>query len=405
MIPRTIRLQEYQTCELAADALPKEVGEFLWGSYRNEIQIEPPTFKTNHRWKITPQGWAGHIPVSNSLIFHIEPKVEINNLFRMLEYAYRIDFLATGELVGAASLQDFYERLAHVLALRVLDRSRRGLYRQYVERSGRLPYLRGKLLLETMWASPGEVSLDCRYHELTGDIEDNQILAWTLQRIARAGIRRTEVAQAVRKAFRATQGVATSKPMQASSCVGRHYNRLNDDYRSLHGLCRFFLDRSGPSHAQADLAMLPFLIDMARLYEMFVAEWLERHLPPHLALKQQHVVVLGAGPSVEFRIDLLIVDRQSETPLALLVTKYKTASGPSAGDVEQVIAYAKTLSCPEAILVYPRAMTVPFDCDVGGDIRVWTSHFDLAGNLEANGHRFLSSLLRRIGQGEISESD
>ena len=55
--------------------------------------------------------------------------------------------------------------------------------------------------------------------------------------------------------------------------------------------------------------MLPFLIDMARLYEMFVAEWLRQHLPYHIILKDQAAFSIGSVNKVEFRIDLLLIDR------------------------------------------------------------------------------------------------
>ena len=62
---------------------------------------------------------------------------------------------------------------------------------------------------------------------------------------------------------------------------------------------------------------------------------------------------------VEFRIDLLLTDRHTGKPLCLLDTKYKAASSPSAGDVQQVIAYAKVLGCREAVLVYPKPIDHP----------------------------------------------
>ena len=216
----------------------------------------------------------GYIPIDEAVRIFIKPRVKLSNLFRMLEYAYKLPFLATGDMVGAQSLQEFYERLAKIVALRVLDRCRKGLYREYAARSNRLPFLRGKVALESMLCSPGEITLDCRYHENTADIEDNQILAWTLCCIARSGLCCEDVAQPVRRAFHAAQGIAQLKACPASLCEGRHYNRLNEDYRHLHTLCRFFLDHSGPSSEQGEHNMLPFLIDMARLYEMFVAEWL-----------------------------------------------------------------------------------------------------------------------------------
>ena len=396
MITKTIELEEYSPTSLPAEALPQHLGKLLWSRYGQKIQIEPPTFKTDNQWRITPQGWAGHIPADDGYQLFIKPKVELANLFRMLEYAYKLPFLATGEMVGAKSLKDFYERLARILALRALDRSRKGLYREYAGRSQRLPFLRGKVVLESLLRSPCETSLDCDYHENTADIEDNQILAWTLYCIARSHLCDEEVTKLVRRAFRATQGIAELRPCSAGLCEGRFYSRLNEDYRSLHALCRFFLDHSGPSHEQGGHQMLPFLIDMARLYEMFVAEWLRKNIPGHIILRDQAPFSIGGVNRVEFRIDLLLIDRATGRRLCLIDTKYKTPSGPSSGDLEQVIAYAKTLGCPEAVLVYPQILSKPFDHLIGGDIHVWTSTFGLAEDLEKQGQVFMSTLLASI---------
>ncbi len=394
---QTIELQEDgPPCFRPTDAFSQRAGKLLWSQYEGKIEVEPPTFKTDNQWRLKAQGWVGHIPVDEEFHIFIKPKVELSNLFGMLEYAYKLPFLTTGDMVGAQSLQEFYERLAKIMALRVLDRSRKGLYREYAARYNRLPYLRGKMVLESMLSSPWETSLECQYHENTADIEDNQILVWTLYCMARSGLCREDVARLVRRAFRATQSIGQLKACQASLCEGRQYNRLNGDYQPLHALCRFFLDHSGPSHEQGGHNMLPFLIDMARLYEMFVAEWLREHLPQNMVLKAQETVSLGCEHKIDFRIDLLLIHRRSGNPLCLLDTKYKTPSSPSSGDVEQVIAYAKALGCPEAVLVYPQSLSKPFDSKVGGDIHVWTTVFALSGDLDLQGKTFLAKVMKGL---------
>jgi len=400
MNPRTIELEEFSTLAMSPAEVPGRVGVRVWERYSEKIDVQFPSPKTGGLLELTPQGWAGHIPLDESYHLFIKPKVELESLFRMLEYAYKLDFLAEGDLVGAASLQDFYERLARIVALRVLDRSRKGFYREYAGRANRLPYVRGRVLLASMLRAPWDVALDCRYHENTADVEDNRILAWTLFCIARSGFCREHVATVVRRAFRATQGIASPTPCPARLCRGRDYNRLNQDYQPLHALCRFFLDHAGPSHERGENRMLPFLINMARLYEVFVAEWLRGRLPESVLLRDQAPVRLGTESPVDLRVDLLLKDRRSGAPLCLLDTKYKTPVAPSARDLEQVIAYAKATGCPHAVLVYPQKLRAPFDQVIGGDIRVWTATFGLSGDLDAQGDRFLARLLRRIGRAE-----
>ena len=70
-------------------------------------------------------------------------------------------------------------------------------------------------------------------------------------------------------------------------------------------------------------------------------EWLRQHLPANILLRDQATFSLGDINKVEFRVDLLLIDRETGRPLILLDTKYKTPSGPSSSDLEQVIAYAK----------------------------------------------------------------
>ncbi|QEG37702.1 McrC family protein [Bythopirellula goksoeyrii] len=391
-----LHLTEHKTTRFAPDELPASLGEQLWTQYSDRILVEPPSFKTGNHWLLTPQGWAGHIPIDHDHRVFIEPKVEISSLFQMLEYAYRLTFLAPGEMVGASSMLEFYERLAKVLALRILDRSRKGFHREYVARSNKLPYLRGKLNLDSMLRTPTEVSLDCSYHENTADIEDNQILAWTLYCIARHGFGRSEVAQLVRRAFRAVHSAASLNPCSPSVCTNRAYTRLNNDYSPMHALCRFFLEHGGPGHQQGSRSMLPFLVNMPRLYELFVAEWLRMHLPDNLTISEQYGVPLGHQNAVRFEIDLLICDRHTGQPLVLLDTKYKTPNSPSASDLEQVIAYAKAISCERAMLVYPQELPTPFDHTVGGDIHVWTAAFALTGDIDENGRKFLVSLLAQL---------
>ena len=396
MTASLLHLVEHTTTRLAADELPAAVGERLWRQYSDRILVEPPSFKTENHWLLTPQGWAGHIPIDHDYRVFIEPKIEISSLFRMLEYAYKLSFLASGEMVGATNIQEFYERLSRILALRILDRSRKGFHREYVARSNRLPYLRGKLNLESMLQPPTEVSLDCSYHENTADIEDNQILTWTLYCIARHGFVRDDIAQVIRRAYRATQSASTLRPVSPALCSNRSYTRLNNDYAELHALCRFFLEHGGPGHKQGSRSMLPFLVNMPRLYELFVSEWLRVHLPTHLAISEQYGVTLGEQDEVRFEIDLLICDRATGAPRALLDTKYKAPNSPSASDVEQVIAYAKAIGCKKAALVYPQQLPTAFDHIVGQEISVWSTEFCLSGDLDENGKSFLSALLERV---------
>lgn len=109
--------------------------------------------------------------------------------------------------------------------------------------------------------------------------------------------------------------------------------------------------------------MLPFLVDTARLYELFVAEWLRAHLPEEVSMVAQEPVIVD--DALCFNLDVVLYDSATVSALCALDTKYKAASAPSAEEVEQVVAYAEAKGCREAVLVYPNALSRSLDARVG----------------------------------------
>jgi 5-methylcytosine-specific restriction enzyme subunit McrC len=392
--PKTIlTLPEYEPQQFPREVIPYALGTSLWENYDSQVSVDFPSPKTEGQWRLTAQGWVGYVPLTPEFGFALEPKVKLENLFGMLEYAYRLkSFQFLEGLVDCRSLEEFYERLASILAKRVLDRGRKGFYRAYIPESDRLPYVRGRLDVRQIIQSPWTVKPQCHFEEHTPDIEENQILTWTLLRIAQSGMCTERVLPTVRRAYRALRGMVSTKPYRPQDCIGRLYNRLNDDYQPLHALCRFFLEHSGPSHEMGDRTMLPFLVNMARLYELFVAEWLKAHLPDDFSLNIQEKVDIGEGNVLSFMIDLVLCDAETGEALCVLDTKYKAKEKPAHPDVTQVMAYARFKRCNRAVLIYPISFSKPFEYS-DGETRVQSLTFSLEGDLEASGQAFLQELL------------
>jgi len=390
---RIIELTEYVPKKLEREEITPEIEEALWRNCEKKVKVESPSFQTGGKWKLTSQGWVGYIPLTPEFHLALLPKVQLKNLFGMLEYAYQLtrksfDFLEG--LIDCKSIEDFYSRLAHRLAERILDRGRKGFYRTYVPKTGQLAYIRGQMDIRQAIQKPWNVKLNCHYEEHTGDIEENQILAWTLFIIGRSGLCSERVSPTVRQAYHALQGLVTLQPTSSKACVGRLYNRLNEDYRPLHALCRFFLESSGASHERGDRTMLPFLVDMDRLYELFIAEWLKANPPHGFSLKIQERVDIGE--TLHFHIDLVLYEVATGAARYVLDTKYKIPKKPSNDDFNQVVTYATAQQCHEAVLVYPAPLTKALDVRIR-DIRVRSLTFSLDGDLERAGQAFLQNLL------------
>lgn len=397
----TIDLTEYSTIRLQRNELDPDLAKTLYKQYGNRVTINEPSFTNDYNWELTSQGWVGHIPLSNTLKLTLSPKVPIQNLFRMLEYAWElISFEFVPSLFKSDSLDDFYQRLAKKLAQDILSRNRKGLYKEYLARDERLSIIRGRINLADKLRKPWDTHHECHFHEHSADLDDNRILAWTLFIILRTGLcTDRNTASSVRKAYRELLGKVGLQECVPKDAINRLYNRLNSDYKPLHSLCRFFLENTGPKHQIGDRTMLPFLVNMARLFELFVYEWMKKHLheyfPSSYRVNFQQRINVDTQGIVHFDVDLIIQDNATGTTKCILDTKYKDADTPSSADVAQVIAYAAGKRCANAILVYPTQVNYPGGPI--GDIIVSTLTFALNRDVDEAGRNFLQDLKQTIG--------
>ncbi|MFO7537472.1 MAG: restriction endonuclease [Chloroflexota bacterium] len=388
-------LREYESYRLPAAALPTILGRRLWAEYGEVVDVAFPSPKTADCWQLTPQGYAGYIPLSPTLHMQLLPKVSLDNLIYLLAYVYDLDeWRLLDGLQPAASLPGFYEQLADLLARRVRRRVRLGLHRDYLLVERPLPYLRGQLRPKPGRQSPTTTALTCRYQEQTAVISDNQLLAYTLGHLARGSLlTQAAIQQRVVRAYRLLRSLVGEgeRPFTSDDCLHINYTRLNQDYRPLHALCRFFLSHTMPVLPRSGLAQtIPFLVDMARLYEQFVAAWLQANLPDGWQLQVQEQVIVGPDEALRFNIDLVLYDAQGQ-PQLVLDSKYKTPGTPSNPDFNQVLVYAQAKGCRQAVLVYPQPLPRPLDVTLAG-VRVRSLTFALDGDVGENGRNFLNKL-------------
>ncbi|CAD0231693.1 McrC family protein [Planktothrix agardhii] len=396
---KIIELIEYQHKSFKPEELEEAIADLIYHKYSKDskyIYIEYPSPKTHKQYKLTAKSYVGFIPLTPDVQIFLKPKVPIANLFRMLEYTYDLkSFQLLDGSVHCETIPEFYNRLANILTQKILAQSRKGFYRTYVKNTELLPYVRGKVDFKYQFKHPGTVKLNCEYNQYTADIEDNQILLWTLYIIGRSGLCSEQLSATVRKAYHTLQGLATQRPFKGDDCINRSYNRLNQDYQTLHSLCRFFLDNCGVAHQVGNYQMFPFLVRTDILYEKFVYAWLKSHLTANFEIKDQESV--NFCKIIESKIDLVIYDKNTKKVIFILDTKYKIPdSKPSNQDIYQAIAYATLKNSQNAILVYPKPLNQPLNgLFPNSSIRLQSLTFSLEDDLEQSGQRFLKALLNQ----------
>lgn len=392
-VSEPIQLVEFEIRSLPQSSLSEETAKRIHLQFRDKVDVQWPTPKTFNQWQLNSLGWVGFIPFGEGDGLSLQPKVPLETLFGMLEYAYDLQsFKLLDGLYDSESMRDFYERLASILSERTLTRARQGLYRTYREEYDAYSFVRGKIDIPAFVRTAVKTRIPCYSQDFTIDVEDNQIIAWTLHIIRRSGLlRREKEVRLVRKAERVLRNSIQLRPYSHFDCFGRTYTRLNADYEVLHKLCRFFLENTGPTQNLGDRSMLPFLVNMARLFELFVARWLRERLKHKYTLKIQDSFRIGDQSALRMTMDMLLCDKETGRPVCVLDTKYKGENTVSNDDYNQVVAYSDAVGCENAVLIYPKELERPFD-EKPGRIRVNSAVFDVGDDLDAGGNE----LLRRL---------
>jgi 5-methylcytosine-specific restriction enzyme subunit McrC len=394
-----IELIEYKPTYISDKILSLEFGEYLWLKYNKEINIEFPSPKTNNCFELTSKGWVGYIPVNNDFGLYIKPRITISKLFAMLEYAYNLkSFKFIDGIIECETVLDLYDRIVSLLIKLVNDRLRKGLYREYVEQKEVLSYLSGNMDINYKLINPNKIKFLCSYQDIVTDIGDNRIITWTLYRIIKMGLCNENTIRLARKTFRNLIGQTDVVPFKSVQCLGRNYNRLNEDYKIIHSLCKLVLDQEGPIHSLGNQKILPFLVDMAKLFEIFISKWLNKwidvYYPNIYELKSQENVVIDENGNYKFKIDLVIYNKINGITKCVMDTKYKISEKPTTQDISQIVTYAVLKDCKEAILIYPTQNIKLFDERIK-DIRVRSIGFPLDLNFDELGEEFLLNLLCR----------
>ena len=389
---KIIEIFEHQWSKISTDDLPVDLGEILYQNYSDKVEIDFPSPKTENLWRLKSKGCVGFIALNSSFALRLSPKIKVNKLFQMLEYVYGFEIQVEDklELIYCDTIESFYERLAYLLSCQILERVKKGLYRAYIEQVEDLSVIRGHINASSFLRNPWNLKISCSYQRYTGNIVDNKILAWALHLIKQSGLC-DQSRLSILKAYKALCEVVELSPCSSEVCINRNYNRLNDDYRRLHALCRFFIDSSSASLKQGEYAMVSFLIDMDRLFEMFVASWLKKNLPEKYDLREQDELYISPDMKPS-RIDIVIYDEEGKE-YCVLDTKYKTKF--ERDDLYQLDSYASRKNCNEAILVYP---VLPDNCPKAlfpnQNIQVRILVFSLDNDLEQAGKQFKSALFK-----------
>ena len=302
-----------------------------------------------NRWIIGASSYVGTV-VTPDLQVLIKPKVEIANLFLLLEASGRslplgpavFDYERSNDLVPAFAT--FYaQHLETALA--------RGITRAYQERQHRLVGLRGRLDIPAQRRLAGLAApVECRYDEYSPDTQLNRLLLAAVSRLRRLPGVTVTTRQALQALATRLEGVGAVRPADLKTPT--RFSRLDEHCRTAEHLARIVLQSASVRNETGTAGAAEFLVDMNALFEAFLEARLRRHLTRQLDIESQHPTTLDVGNRVRMKPDLVF--RQRGELVYVADSKYKlTTDGLGQGaDYYQLLAYIAALNLQEGILIY-----------------------------------------------------
>jgi len=326
--------------------------------------------------RIAAKSWVGVVRFERFEV-RITPKLAGGNLglVEMVEFATGLDALRRSS--SSRTLQAEGAGLFDLLALLLAEASeailRGGLLSDYVEREDLLPVVRGRLLGDQQILRRfGQVDrLVCRFDEHEQNIVENQLLAAAL-RLCASRITHESVRRRVRRQLSIFQEVCQPDDLNLEAARDQiAYHRLNEHYRDAHALAWLLLDGLGTRDllAPGDTRCFAFLIDMNRLFEMFVYRLIERLFAGaghrlHYQRRDRSIILnASTGQPYARVIPDVLVEKIGTVPVTRMAVdaKYKLYDERklTSGDVYQSFLYAYAYgrsggeALPSALLIYP----------------------------------------------------
>lgn len=319
---------------------------------------------------VRPKNYVGVIAVGD-VVLEVLPKIEDamdaprmrHNLLAMLCAALELD-VRESELSGLATqcrtLLDF---IAALYCRHLLQLARQGLVKSYIETDDDLPVLRGKLLATRQFTRNAvhPERLACRYSVFTADTVLNRALKSALLRV-RALIQGVEAQRLVGELLFIFDDVGNDVDLEAVSRLT--LDRTNQRYSPVLKLAQLILRGESPDVTRGSTVSYALVFDMNELFERYIGAKMRRaaQLAGIRARLQARGFFLARETTVATRAFALIPDilvMSGAATLGVVDTKWKrlTPSAPRFGvtpsDMYQMVAYARGLSCPRIVLLYP----------------------------------------------------
>ena len=294
-----------------------------------------------------------------------EPGKARSLLIRMLAAVQKLDLHST----GSAHLNLQQHVLLDVFILSFAEKLqtllRRGMVHTYIRQEDNLLVVRGKIDIaqQVKHNLCHQQRVYCQYDEFLADNLQNRIIKVTLVYLSRFA-RSNRVQQLLEQLCGIFSEVTEVFPKE-SDWDALSFDRTNQDWQEILSQCRWFLSGMNPDVISGNDQSISLLFAMNILFEEYVAVELKKALAGQydvLAQKPQKKLLNHADGREIFTMkpDLYIREKSTQTPSAILDTKWKLLNGDerkmgiSQSDLYQMYTYARSYNVSKVMLLYPK---------------------------------------------------
>jgi 5-methylcytosine-specific restriction enzyme subunit McrC len=304
-------------------------------------------------WRVTDVAKVG-VAVLSGVTIHVVPKTPLENIVHMASLGgIQLD---PNALIGHGVDRSLPAALAHAFVEAVDVAVRRGLVKGYRTVQESSAVVRGRWdIARQLTVRPGiPLPIEVEYDEFSEDIDENRILHTAVRLLGSLPDLPGPVRASVDRLRMLFMDVGTIP--RGGSVPPVTLNRLTHHYDAPLRLARVILEASSWTHKEGRSRGGSFLVNMANVFERYVAARVGAHLSGMgVALTaQDRAWWLDVDHVIALRPDLVL--RRGERVVTVADTKYKNLSvsvgSPANGDVYQAVAYALALGVPAAHLIY-----------------------------------------------------
>ena len=212
----------------------------------------------------------------------------------MLSYAFNSLNFKEYNKVKSEDFDNIYDLFSELLTIALNKQIKQGLYRDYIEVDETTSSIRGKI---NITESINELSfinkkLNCTYDEFSVNSYLNKIIKTTLTILLKAPISK-EKRRPIKNILLYFRDVGYIDTNNINWQI--RYDRNNQDYRMIIGICYLTLKGLLQSDKKGDKKLMEFFDDMrmSRLYEKFILNY----------YRKEHSYLNPSSPQIEWQLD------------------------------------------------------------------------------------------------------